>query len=167
MRLDIRAKDKHDNAPTGFECTLDLSALTRWAANPFPEPVKILGEAAFNGDYYEISYTAATVTQSVCSRCLEDIRLPVERSFSHIAMEADDSISPWGDTVVLADGMLDVTEMVSADLLLEMEGTPLCREDCPGLCPMCGKPGDNSCGCELTPPDPRFDALRKLLNDKE
>jgi len=167
MRIDIRAKDKHDNTPAGFGCTLDLSMLTRWAAHPFPEPVIISGEAAFNGDYYEISYTANTTMQSICSRCLDDIRMPVERSFSHIAMEADDSISPWGDTVVLEDGTLDVTEMVSADLLLEIEGIPLCREDCPGLCPVCGKINDDSCGCETTPPDPRFDALRELLNNNE
>ena len=165
MQVDIRAKDKHDRKPTHFECTLDLSALTRWGAHPFPQPVRISGNAVFNGDYYEISYTVHGISHAACSRCLEDIHTTLEQSFTRTAMEADDSVSPWGDTIALSDGMLDVTAMVSADLLLEMEGIPLCRDDCPGLCSVCGKHKDIPCGCETVPPDPRFDALRELLNN--
>ena len=165
MQLDIRAKDKHDRKPVGFACTLDLSKLTRWGAPLFPKPVELSGEAAFNGDYYEISYTVRGELHAVCSRCLADICTDFSQTIKRTAMEADDSVSPWGDTIALSDGMLDVIAMVSADLLLDMEGIPLCREDCPGLCPVCGKHKDECCGCETQPPDPRFDALRKLLNN--
>jgi uncharacterized protein len=157
MQIDIRAKDKHDRAPVGFECGLDLSELTRFGEKLFPQTVRISGSAAFNGDYYDVSYTAQSILHTVCSRCLKDMQTPFSRSFSRVAMEADDELSPWGETITLHDGILDVPAMVSADLLLEMEGVVICREDCPGLYHLC--PADM--------PDPRFDALRELMRENE
>ena len=44
----------------------------------------------------------------------------------------------------------------------------LCREDCKGLCPVCGKDlNDGDCGCDRTERDPRFESLRALFNDDE
>ena len=133
MQVDIRAKDKHDRAPVCFECELDLSELSRFGEKLFSQTVQISGSAVFTGDYYDVSYTAKGILRTVCSRCLEDMETPFSKSFEHIAMEADDERSPWSETVNLHDGMLDVTGMASDDLLLEMEGVVLCREDCPGL----------------------------------
>ena len=162
----LRANDPHSRQPVHFDCLIyeGLSELTWWGSRLFTEPVRVAGSAVFNGDYYDVSYTMHGIMHMTCSRCLEDICVPLEKSFSRIAMEADDSISPWGDTILLDDGNLDVAAMASADLLLEMEGVFLCRDDCPGLCPVCGKHKDLSCGCDPNPPDPRFDALRELLN---
>ena len=43
-----------------------------------------------------------------------------------------------------------------------------CREDCKGLCPICGKDlNDGDCGCDRTIRDPRFESLRALFNDDE
>jgi uncharacterized protein len=43
------------------------------------------------------------------------------------------------DYMLFHDGRrLDLRETVRELLLLELPITPLCREDCPGLCPKCG-----------------------------
>lgn len=46
--------------------------------------------------------------------------------------------------------------------------TYLCKEDCKGLCPHCGADRNvTECDCESRQIDPRFAALRALLdNDK-
>jgi uncharacterized protein len=155
MQVDIRAKDKHDRAPVNFRRELDLSELFRFGEKLFPQAVVISGSAAFTGDYYDISYTAQGILHTACSRCLKDMQTPFSKSFRHIAMEADDNRSPWSETITLHDGMLDVAEMASGDLLLEMEGVALCREDCPGLLHLC--PAES--------PDPRFDPLRAFMRD--
>ena len=156
MLVDIRARDKFDRAPVSFQCGLDLSGLFRFGENLFPHTVQISGSAVYTGDYYDVSYTAQGISHTVCSRCLADMQTPFSKSFVHVAMEADDGRSPWSDTVTLHDGKLDVLEMARADLLLEMEGVLLCSKDCPGLMHLC--PADL--------PDPRFDALRKLMLDE-
>jgi uncharacterized protein len=40
---------------------------------------------------------------------------------------------------------------------------PLCREDCKGLCPICGvNRNRETCSCRSEWVDPRMEALRKL-----
>ena len=47
--------------------------------------------------------------------------------------------------------------------LLNLPAAPLCRDDCAGLCPVCGIDRNAAeCDCDLNPPDPRWDALRAL-----
>lgn len=52
--------------------------------------------------------------------------------------------------------VLDLTEDIREDLLLEVPAYPLCRPDCRGLCPVCGQNlNEASCGCA---PRPGWDA---------
>jgi uncharacterized protein len=42
----------------------------------------------------------------------------------------------------------------------------LCEEDCPGLCPKCGKPKrEGPCGCPTKEIDPRLAVLAKFFED--
>jgi len=42
---------------------------------------------------------------------------------------------------------------------------PLCRPDCAGLCPGCGRRMDvGSCACEVVEADPRLAILARLLD---
>ena len=60
--------------------------------------------------------------------------------------------------------MLDVDTPVLDQLFLEFPMKHLCREDCAGLCPICGKNrNEGTCDCEKKQIDPRFASLRKLL----
>jgi len=53
-------------------------------------------------------------------------------------------------------------------LVLELPMKPVCREDCPGLCLVCGANLDESpCGCRAEKADPRFLSLKRLLEAKE
>ena len=51
-------------------------------------------------------------------------------------------------------------------LLLDLPAAPLCRDDCAGLCPSCGIDLNQfTCSCDMSIPDPRWDALRELTFD--
>lgn len=61
---------------------------------------------------------------------------------------------------------LDLGEMVREQLILALPMKRLCRQDCGGLCPTCGRKRNiDSCGCPAPeePSDPRLEALRKLV----
>jgi uncharacterized protein len=60
--------------------------------------------------------------------------------------------------------VLDLREAIRQNLLLELPMKTLCREDCPGLCPQCGKNlSEGPCDCEFEVEDDRFTSLRQLL----
>ena len=54
---------------------------------------------------------------------------------------------------------------VEADLILSLPFKNLCREDCRGLCPICGKNlNEGLCGCRPQTADPRLEILRQLID---
>lgn len=97
-----------------------------------------------------------------CARCLKeferDFDLAVEEMFAR-------QPGPEDDYAIDPDLSLDPEPMVRDAVVLEMPFSPLCKQDCLGLCPVCG--GDRNLGeCpghDTT--DPRWSALAGLLID--
>lgn len=116
--------------------------------------------------------TLATHVELTCSRCLvvytQRLTFQVEEEF-HPTIDIN-----TGYALVLPDEpesftidarhMIDLTEPVRQNALTAMPMKPLCREDCAGLCPVCGANlNQGLCGCERQPADPRWADLLKLL----
>jgi len=67
------------------------------------------------------------------------------------------------DTYPLDPEHLDLEPLARDCLLLALPLAPLCREDCPGLCPDCGADlAEEPCRCRVGPRDPRWAALDLL-----
>ena len=86
-----------------------------------------------------------------CSRCTDFFSTTVgDSSFLRAYDLADDT-----ETV-------DVTPDIREEILLRLPHFPICRDDCKGLCPQCGK-DLNKGACECGPPS-RGDSWRALDN---
>ena len=99
-----------------------------------------------------------------CMRCLE----PAEHELSVDAREID---QPGGgdelSSPYLDDDQLDIGAWARDALALALPTQIACREDCKGLCPICGE-NLNEAGPEHVherEPDPRWAALRELKLD--
>ena len=83
-------------------------------------------------DDVEVGGTLTVDWSDTCRRCLRDVGGPlvidVEERYA-----AEDP-----DAFAIEHGQIDLTPMVRENVLLGVPDTPLCREDCPGLCPECG-----------------------------
>jgi uncharacterized protein len=111
---------------------------------------------------------SATVPQ-VCGRCLEtlpahvnatvDVRLlPRPATADPVKLAADDL-----DVDFYANGEVDVARVVETETTLALPMKPLCRDDCRGLCAVCG--GNRNvveCACVQRAPDPRLAVLKDL-----
>jgi uncharacterized protein len=63
--------------------------------------------------------------------------------------------------------LVDLTEAVRQHVLLEIPMVTLCKEDCAGLCPQCGKDlNEGPCNCEPEV-DSRLSVLKTLLQNQE
>ncbi len=109
-----------------------------------------------------VTGTAAGTFHDQCSRCLKDIDGIVRADISEVYQR--EITDP--DAYRLESDQLNLAPLVREHLLLAMPDAPLCRADCPGLCPLCGadksNPAEADCGCTNEPVDPRWDALRDL-----
>ena len=70
------------------------------------------------------------------------------------------------DAFIYESDLLDITEPVRESLLLAVPLQSLCREDCRGLCPVCGADrNEGDCGCDATTVDPRLAALKQFIKN--
>ena len=58
-------------------------------------------------------------------------------------------------------------EVVISDIILNYPQKYLCKDDCKGLCPECGKNlNEGDCGCNKTQVDSRLEILKQLMEDE-
>ncbi len=100
-----------------------------------------------------------------CWRCLTDARVPL--SIDAVEFQADgregDDFDEDLDSSYVEAGRLDVGLWARDSVAEALPPVIVCREDCAGLCPICG--GDRNevaCACVVESTDPRWDALREI-----
>jgi uncharacterized protein len=113
-----------------------------------------------------VTGTVSSTWVGECRRCLRPVRGPlvaqVREIYERIPFAAvgdgDDA-----DTYPLAGDTLDLAPLARDAVLLDLPLAPLCREDCAGLCPICGTDlTDQPCDCAEPAGDPMWAALDVL-----
>ena len=108
-----------------------------------------------------------------CSRCAEDAVVPIDAHFENFEAISDQDENAFPpvdnetDACVVWEGnvpMLDLAAVCWEEFVLALPVTPLCREDCKGLCATCGANlNEESCTCKNEVDDPRMAKLRGLI----
>lgn len=131
----------------------------------FMEPVRIEGILRNEDERFILEAKGETKVSLLCDRCLTpvatEIHFNIEERFSHTGRDDEETETFSGDQIDLAD-------YVKRGILEALPMKVICREDCKGLCPVCGKDlNTGDCGCDTTEIDPRFESLRALFNVDE
>ncbi len=104
-------------------------------------------------------------THVECARCLDEAEVKV-RSHLEELFYYPPKTAPADSLVIPEDHNVDFTPLVRADMLVSVPIRVLCRPDCQGLCPNCGQNwNEGPCQCERDDNDPRWGALKNLLDD--
>jgi uncharacterized protein len=116
-----------------------------------------------------VSGTVTAPVEGECARCLRPVADEVLVDLQELYVYEDLPVADE-DTEEAAgrlDGdLIDLEPVVRDAVVLELPLSPLCREDCPGLCPVCGARWDDLPADHLHEQrDPRWDALRKLSDE--
>jgi uncharacterized protein len=116
-----------------------------------------------------------TCVQVDCDRCLKPVQVPVSTDFSLEYITGGDyeesqlaELTEEVMSVSVFDGeSIDLDEIVKEQILLAVPTRTLCKNDCLGICPQCGNDRNaGECGCEQDEVDPRWSALKDLMNGK-
>ena len=136
------------------------------------EPATVTGKVRLAGNEVFVNGHVETRAQVECDRCLKPVELPVSADFEleYITGADYESTSAVAElteaelSVAVFDGeAIDVDEIVKEQILLAVPTRMLCREDCKGICPECGKDlNTGECQCVKDDIDPRWAALKNL-----
>ncbi|MCL2336853.1 MAG: DUF177 domain-containing protein [Firmicutes bacterium] len=119
------------------------------------------------GDAIVVDGTILAELDVCCNRCLSSLVYPLEAPFQETYYDSalpqpDGAQADW---VPFSGEQINITPEVVQTMLLHLPMRFICREDCLGLCPVCGADlNKNPCRCVQDEPDPRLAKLKDLLS---
>lgn len=152
-------------ASVDFSTSADLSDLRYGNSFPVSEPVLASGTVRNTAGVLVMTGTVRTTIHGVCDRCAGDFDRLVEIPMNVVLVTELSNEEDEDEWVFPLEGNnADLEDIVRTVFVLNLDSKLLCREDCKGICPRCGKNlNGGPCDCRKEP-DPRFAALKQLLN---
>ena len=151
-------------ASVSFSTSVDLSDLRYGVSYPVSEPVLAQGTVRNTAGVLMMEGELTTTIHGTCDRCARDFDRPVSFPMGVILvteMADEENEDEW--VFPLEGDSADLDDIVRTVFVLNLDSKLLCREDCKGICQRCGKNlNDGPCGCQKEL-DPRFAALKQLL----
>ena len=147
-----------------FSTSVDLSDLRYGVSFPVSEPVTAEGTVRNTAGVLVMQGSLHTTIHGICDRCAVEFDRKIEFPIDVVLvteLASEENEDEW--VFPLEGDSADLDDIVRTVFVLNLDSKLLCKEDCKGLCPQCGKNlNDGPCNCrkEL---DPRFAALEQLL----
>lgn len=163
MIIDLRELFKAGDGSKEFSDELDFSGVELGGAKPFCAPVRVFAKLRSFAGAVELHMDVVYRLTIPCDRCAEIFSRDYSKSFFHTLVR---EISGQDDDefIIVPTERLDLDGLVLEDILLDISGQFLCRADCKGLCPVCGKNlNEGPCRCGGFDIDPRLEILQQLL----
>ena len=135
------------------------------------EPAEVSGGVRRDGREVELSGRLHAKIKTACDRCLQPVNLSIAAEFKErfvpaVSWRAEQQHELQEEDLNLAvfDGeAIELDDLVREEILLAVPAHVLCREDCKGLCPVCGiDRNQGSCQCETKATDSRWQGLENL-----
>lgn len=121
------------------------------------------GSISNAGDVLLLCVKLHARVQRQCGRCLKEFEADSDTDITEKYYPAE-MVNIEPDAYTYQSDIVDVTEALREALLLAEPLSVLCKEDCQGLCPVCGIDRNvASCTCDTAVIDPRLAVLEQLL----
>lgn len=168
MNIDLSMIAKSINKET--ECAADIAMTSfRSRLGDFPitgrEPV-VFHIRNQENETVHISAEVNIEAEILCSRCLEPVPTPVRFSIDRVFRIGSDGLSEEDEEAAdyLSGYELDTEKLLYAEILVNWPVKVLCRDDCRGICKVCGTNlNEGDCSCQKTEPHPGMAAIADIF----
>lgn len=135
------------------------------------EPCRISGELKKGIVQIDLSGEVNGKVKIDCSRCITPvetiINVPFKASYiteEHYTKEKESELQGEDFEIAIYDGeKIDLSQLATEQILLNLPTQVFCQENCQGLCPKCGQNlNKEKCSCETKEIDPRWAALKQM-----
>ncbi len=158
-------REVHRTAPAPADLGLELIGVPAGAELALDLRLESVSEGVL------VSGTVTAPVEGECGRCLREISETEEVTIQELYAYPDsttDETTDEDEVSRLQGDLIDLEPVLRDAVVLALPTNPLCREDCPGLCPDCGlRWEDLPAGHNHEQTDPRWAALSKLTAPEE
>lgn len=119
-----------------------------------------------------VNIAVSSDVEGECARCLAPANLEISGELgylycSHSAEELEGFDDFMPVEVKNFGRVIDIMPQIRESIYTLLPTKILCREDCKGLCPVCGKNlNEGTCSCVNDDIDPRLEALRNFNSEQ-
>lgn len=117
----------------------------------------------------QVCCKAELVLNIPCSRCLKNVQVPFSIDFEQefdFSGRDEEKKAELEEAVYIKDHDFDVDVFVSEEMMLQFPMQTLCKEDCKGICDVCGvNRNEKSCNCSEQGRDPRMLAIQDIFKN--
>ena len=167
MELNVAKALKQAGQPFSFSLEETLGPLSYGGrVIELAAPLSVSGAYAFDGKGFSLQARGNTVLCCKCARCGEPFQqayaFPVNERFTKTSDPNEDEMYPY------TGERLDLDQAVMDNFYLHLPVASFCKEDCKGLCPVCGvNCNQYACACGEGSAAGRFSALSALTHEEE
>ena len=164
MILELKNIFMVEGSSLDFDYQIDLSGYEYDPGFfPFVNPVRVKVKVFNHVGVVKLTANAVFSFQTLCDRCAGDIteeyNIPIN---SILVKQLNDENND--DFIIVENDKYNLDEHVQDTILLNLPTKHLCKTDCKGLCPKCGKNlNEGQCNCKTI--DPRLEILKQLLDE--
>ncbi|MCH5193478.1 MAG: DUF177 domain-containing protein [Oscillospiraceae bacterium] len=149
MVIDLRRLYDNVGEKLEIDHSVDEKRLSEVKGYSFSVPFTVKGAAVNRAGIVMMDYTAEFTLNACCDRCLTEFDRDYSFDFEHILVRELSNSDDGDEYIITEHDKLDMDELVITDCLLQLPTKTLCKEDCLGLCPMCGTDlNNNECNCK-------------------
>lgn len=164
MKLNLRELKDKNSYSKEVELELDKESFTSLNNYKIEEPLKFVGTIGEKDNLIFLDGVVQGVLILNCSRCLEEVNYPINVEI-HEKLSRN-SGNEDEDIIFIHNDIIDLATVLENDILFSIPLKVLCKTDCKGLCQQCGTNKNfDTCSCEDSSIDPRFEKLRDFLNN--
>ncbi|MCI8361257.1 MAG: DUF177 domain-containing protein [Clostridiales bacterium] len=167
MVFDLKPLFSGDVKQLPIDQKMDMRDLEWEGITPFSQPVHVTGAISVRADVVTLTIFCEAMYEGACDRCGAALSQPQDFSLERMLVPAlDNAESEENEALLVVENMrLDLEEFVRSEVILHMPMKHLCKEECLGICPVCGRNrNEGLCGCDTKEIDPRLSALQDLLH---
>ncbi|MBQ4129646.1 MAG: DUF177 domain-containing protein [Ruminococcus sp.] len=164
MLLSLKDIFVNDGMKSDYHYTLSLSDIELDGIYPFKSDVDVSAVIVNKTGLVTLDIDVSFEYSRPCDRCFVDVEKKMSQHFSHRLVESLEG--DYNDEYIeTTDYKLDLSELVTSDIILNLPSKYLCKGDCQGLCQKCGHNLNlGECACDKRVIDPRLEALKELLD---
>ena len=164
MMLGLSKIIETPGASVPFSTSVDLSDLCYGVSYPVSEPVLAEGTVRNTAGVLVMTGDIRTTIHGTCDRCAAEFDRDIDFAIDVVLVTElanEENEDEW--VFPLEGDSADLDDIVRTVFVLNLDSKLLCKDDCAGLCCRCGKNlNDGPCNCQKEL-DPRFAALKQLL----
>lgn len=162
MKIDLTGLFNGSTDIINIDYSLDLAD---FGISELNSEVKASGSVYSKADVVYLDLDISYSIKGQCDRCAEDLVKSQSISINRVLVEALQNEDDDDNYIVIDNRELDLDGLLSEEIVLNLPSKLLCKDDCKGLCAVCGANLNvNKCDCKKEV-DPRMSALLQLLEE--